>query len=203
MEVHGTEGSTIQFHETAVGERFQTVCADEAFWMPSAIGCSQVVLSHGFPTARTFGGKELVEVTAAVWFSIFLQETLWSKQVSAVCAEEMLRVPSLVQSCHDVLQYRPLAVGAAWRKHLMVVFLTVRPSLSLKEACCAQLSLTHHAHKVLRVPHFTQCCDHLSHNAFVACSTMAFGFGLHTNLLQIRAQPSQKVIYRICVLSLD
>lgn len=128
------------------------------------------------------------------------------------------------------LQYRPLAVGTAWRKELMVVFVTVRPSLSLKEACCAQLSLTDHAHKVLRVPHFTQCCNHLnnkswmnwkrlvwfclnlpsswfpfylSHNAFVTRGTVAFGCGPHTNLLQIRAQPSQKVIYRICCLSLD
>lgn len=43
----------------------------------------------------------------------------------------------------------------------MVVFVTVRPSLSLKEACGAQLHLTGSTHKVFRVPHFTQSCDHL------------------------------------------
>lgn len=43
----------------------------------------------------------------------------------------------------------------------MVVFVAVRPSVSLKEACGAQLHLTHRTHKVFRVPHFTQCCDHL------------------------------------------
>lgn len=117
----------------------------------------------------------------------------------------------------------------------MVVFVTVRPSLSLKEACGAQLHLTGSTHKVFRVPHFTQSCDHLqnrekkqvqwkreevcicfiffliiiiqiseptifqclsvclmylSHNAFIAGSTVALGCGAYTNLLQVRAQPS-------------
>lgn len=121
----------------------------------------------------------------------------------------------------------------------MVVFVTVRPSLSLKEAGGAQLRLTLRTHKVLGVPHFTQRRDHLqkrrekcstkrtmrgfyriqlykadfasffvkstifkclliclcgllylSHNAFVAGSTVAFGRGAYANLLQVGAQPS-------------
>lgn len=43
----------------------------------------------------------------------------------------------------------------------MVIFVTVWSSVSLKEARCAQLHLTRHTHKVFRVPHFTQRCDHL------------------------------------------
>lgn len=46
VEVNGAEGSTIQLHETAISEGLQAVCADEALWMPGAIGRSQVVLPH-------------------------------------------------------------------------------------------------------------------------------------------------------------
>lgn len=60
------------------------------------------------------------------------------------------------------LHNRAFTIGTAWREELMVVFVTVRLSISLKEACGAQLHLTHCTHKVFRVPHFTQCCDHLA-----------------------------------------
>lgn len=75
----------------------------------------------------------------------------------------------LTSSAHSKLKRKkfshlyngPLAVGTTRREELMVVFVTVRPSLSLKEACGAQLHLTGSTHKVFRVPHFTQSCDHL------------------------------------------
>lgn len=43
----------------------------------------------------------------------------------------------------------------------MVVFVTVRPAVPLKEARGAQLRLACLAHKVLGVPHLTQRRDHL------------------------------------------
>lgn len=43
----------------------------------------------------------------------------------------------------------------------MVVLVTVGKSLSLKEACGAQLHFTLHTHKVLRVPNLPERCDHL------------------------------------------
>lgn len=55
----------------------------------------------------------------------------------------------------------PFAISTTRREELLVVFVTVRLSFSLKEACGAQLCLTHHTHKVFRVPHLTQRCDHL------------------------------------------
>lgn len=158
-----------------------------------------------------------------------------------VCIRKQRQV--LTSSAHSKLKRKkfshlyngPLAVGTTRREELMVVFVTVRPSLSLKEACGAQLHLTGSTHKVFRVPHFTQSCDHLqnrekkqvqwkreevcicfiffliiiiqiseptilqclsvcliylSHNAFIAGSTVALGCGAYTNLLQVRAQPS-------------
>lgn len=84
-----------------------------------------------------------------------------------VCIRKQRQV--LTSSAHSKLKRKkfshlyngPLAVGTTRREELMVVFVTVRPSLSLKEACGAQLHLTGSTHKVFRVPHFTQSCDHL------------------------------------------
>ena len=53
------------------------------------------------------------------------------------------------------------AVCTLGRVELLVVFLTVGFAVSLKEAGGAQLLLTLKAHKVLRVPHLPQGCDHL------------------------------------------
>lgn len=55
----------------------------------------------------------------------------------------------------------PLAVGTTRREDPMVVFVTVRPAVPLKEARGAQLRLARLAHKVLGVPHLTQRRDHL------------------------------------------
>lgn len=57
----------------------------------------------------------------------------------------------------------------------MVVFFTIWLPLSFKETCGAQLALTHPTHKVLRVPYFSQCCDHLQHETF----SITF---VHTNI---------------------
>lgn len=59
------------------------------------------------------------------------------------------------------LQNGPLAVGTVRGEESMVVLLTVRATLSLKEPRVAQLLVTRCAHKVLRVPHLAQCCDNL------------------------------------------
>lgn len=61
--------------------------------------------------------------------------------------------------CH--LGYGPLAIRTARWKEAMVVFVTVCLSIPFKESRCAQLCFTNPTHKVLRVPHFTQCSDHL------------------------------------------
>lgn len=59
------------------------------------------------------------------------------------------------------MQNGPLAVGTSRREELMIVLVTVRLSVSLKEACGAQLHFTYRTHKVFRMPHMTQRCDHL------------------------------------------
>lgn len=48
----------------------------------------------------------------------------------------------------------------------MVVFVTIRTPIPLKEACAAQLRFTRHTYKVLGVPHLTQGCDHLQNNYY-------------------------------------
>lgn len=59
------------------------------------------------------------------------------------------------------MQNGPLAVSTSRREELMVVLVTVWLSISLKEACGAQLHLTYRTHKVFRMPRLTQRCDNL------------------------------------------
>lgn len=59
------------------------------------------------------------------------------------------------------LQDGPLAIGAVRGEELMVVLFTIRAALSLEEPGVAQVVATRRAHKVLGVPHLTQCCDYL------------------------------------------
>lgn len=59
------------------------------------------------------------------------------------------------------LSNRTLAVSAARGEEVLVVFLTVRLAVSLKETTCAQFLAACCAHKVFWMPHLTQSCDHL------------------------------------------
>lgn len=54
-----------------------------------------------------------------------------------------------------------VAVGAVRREQGEVVGLAVWPPVLLEEIAAAQLCLALGAHKVLRVPHLPQGCDHL------------------------------------------
>lgn len=66
-----------------------------------------------------------------------------------------------IQKRFPYMQNGPLAIGTTRGEELMVVFVTIWTPIPLKEACAAQLRFTHHAYKVLGVPHLTQCCDYL------------------------------------------
>lgn len=59
------------------------------------------------------------------------------------------------------LNNRTLAVSAARGEEVLVVFLTVRLAVSLKETTGAEFFPACRTHKVFWVPHLTQSCDHL------------------------------------------
>lgn len=66
-----------------------------------------------------------------------------------------------VTVCITNIQYGSITVVASWREQVVVIFLTVRLPLSLKEVPGAYLLLAVGAHKVLRMPSFAHGSHHL------------------------------------------
>lgn len=66
-----------------------------------------------------------------------------------------------MQTAATHIQYGPVAVVAAWGEQVMVIFLTVRLSFTLKKVPGADLLLTVRAHKVFRVPRAAHGSHHL------------------------------------------
>lgn len=121
-------------------------------------------------------------------------ETFWSKKGSTLGTEEMLRMPSLVQSRHYFIQYGSITVVASRGEQAVVVFLTVRLPLTLKEVPGADLLLTVGAHKVLRVPRSAHGSHHLSSNRFLAGTTDTFSHRLDSKSVEVGLQASQHVV---------
>lgn len=155
VEVQLTVGTALQFEEGAVGEAAQAVRADKALRMPDALQGRQVVVRQWPLTALALGGEEDHKVLEAVGFPTALMETIISKHLPAVGAEEVLGVPGLVHGGEDSLADGASAVGAAWGEGLVVVLLAVRLPPALKEGPSAQLLPAAGTGEVLGVPGFT------------------------------------------------
>lgn len=180
--------------EAAVYEGSEALPADEALGVPQRIEGRDVVLEDGPGAAATFGGKHVKVVLSAERLSILLVETFWSKKGSALGTEEVLRVPSLVQSRHNFIQYGPITVVASGREEAVVVFLAVRLPLALKEVLGAYLLLTVGAHKVLRVPRSAHGSHHLSNYRLLAGATDALSHRLDSEPVEVGLQASQHVV---------
>lgn len=121
-------------------------------------------------------------------------ETFWSEKGSTLGTEEVLWMPSLVQSSHYSIQYGSITVVASRREQVVVVFLTVRLPLALKEVPGAYLLLAVGAHKVLRVPCSAHGSHHLSNYGFLAGSADTFSHRLDTESVEVGLQASQHVV---------
>lgn len=105
------------WHSFVVEERpsiewLATIPADEALGMPLGVEGGNVVLHDGRVAASTLGGEHVVVVLAAIRLSVAFVEALLAESISALCAEEVFRMPRLVQGCHTFVQDWPVAVGA-------------------------------------------------------------------------------------------
>jgi hypothetical protein len=78
--------------------------AREALWVPLGVECSDEALHDGLVTA--FATRSIVFIVALTTerLSILLMETIRAKLLTTQGAEEMLRVPCLVQGTHHPLQ---------------------------------------------------------------------------------------------------
>lgn len=121
-------------------------------------------------------------------------KALWAKEGSTLSAEEVFRMPCPVQRRHNFIQYGPVAVVAPWGEQIMVICLTVRLSLTLKEVPGANLLLTMCAHKVFGVPCAAHGGHHLSDNWLTAGSANSFSYRLHTQFVEVRLQATEHVV---------
>lgn len=80
--------------------------ADEALRMPLGVECRDIIFHDGRVAATTLGRKHIEVILAAVRLPIPFVEALVPKRVAALCAEEVLRMPGLVQGSHTFLAER-------------------------------------------------------------------------------------------------
>lgn len=141
--------------------------------MPLRVQRRDVVLHDGPVAAIALRGEHLEVVVAAVGLAIALMETLLAELLAALGAEEVLRVPGLVQRRDALVQDGAVAVGTAWAKQIVVIGLAVGEAVALKEVAGAQLLAAVVARKVLRMPGLAQGGDHLADNWLLACIAAA------------------------------
>ena len=77
---------------------------------------------------------------------------------------------------------------------MVIVLLTVRLAVSLKEVHGAQLLVAVTAHEVLWVPGVPQCSDDLANYRLAASCTNSFLLGLNPLLVHVFLQIAQHVI---------
>ena len=147
---------SLMLKEVAVVERHLTLLAHKAVGMPLQVQRGDVVLCNWGVAAAALGGELLEVAGLAEGGVVLLVETVVAELVAALGAEEVLRVEGLVEGGDALVQDWALAVTAPevrmilrkkeekgetrpWTKETVVVLLTVRSALSLKEVLGAQL----------------------------------------------------------------
>uniref|UniRef100_A0A482ZHZ0 U34-Liphistoxin-Lm1a_1 n=1 Tax=Liphistius malayanus TaxID=1203467 RepID=A0A482ZHZ0_9ARAC len=124
--------------ETSSIEWLPTVPADKASRMPLTIHCRDIVFCDWTITASTFESKHLQVIISTVWFAILFMKTIFSKLFSTLSTEEMLWMPCFVQCSYTFTKNGSITVGTFWRKYIMIIFLTIWHTITLKEVLCSQ-----------------------------------------------------------------
>lgn len=136
--------------------------------MPLRVQRRDVVLHDGPVAAIALRGEHLEVVVAAVGLAVALMETLLAELLAALGAEEVLRVPGLVQRRDALVQNGAIAVGTSWTKQIVVIGLAVGEAIALEEVAGSELLAAVVASEVLRMPGLAQGGDHLADNRLLA-----------------------------------
>lgn len=89
--------------EAASVEALSAVPANKAFWVPLAAEGRDVVFGDGSVATTTLGCKLFVVVFLAIGLAITFVEATFPKLFAALGAEEVLRMPCLIQCCHTFI----------------------------------------------------------------------------------------------------
>lgn len=125
-------------------------------------------------------------------------EAVLAEGVAALGAEEVVRMPRLVQRRHAFIQDRAVAVGTAGREEVVVVDLAVGLPVAFEEVPRAQLLVAVGASEVLRMPRLPQRSDHLSYDGLVtsaAASLLGRGDSLFGHVCGQRTQHTIQLVH--------
>lgn len=95
-------------------------------------------------------------------------EPVFTELLPALSAEEMLRMPRLLQSRYAFIEDGAVAVGTTRREQVVVVRLAVGPAIALEEVPRSQLLVAVGTGEVFRMPGPSQRGDHLSDDGLLA-----------------------------------
>lgn len=143
---------TLVIVEAASVERLAAIAADEALGVPLAIEGRDVVLGDGTVAASALGGKQLEVIFLTEGLPILVMKAPFPKLLATLGAEEVLRVPCLVQGSYAFIQNGAIAVCTPRGEDVVVVCLTVGLVVTLKEVLGAQLLVAVGTREVPRMP---------------------------------------------------
>lgn len=187
----GTDGFAFHRVERLASDRFRAVPAHETIRMPLAVQRRDVVLHDGPVAPVALGGEHVEVVVAAVRFPVALVEPILAELLAALGAEEVLRVPGLLQGRYAFIQNWSIAVGTTWTEQIVIVRLAVRVAIALEEVPGAQLLVAVVAREVLRMPSLAQRRYDLPYDGLIACIAAPLLGGIHSLATHVGLQISE------------
>jgi len=154
------EGTTLEF--------LSAVPADEAIRMPLAVERRYVILHDGAIASAALWRKHIEVILPAVGLAVPLVKAVLAELLAALSAEEVFRVPRLLERCHAFIENRSVAIGATGREEIVVVGLAVGMSLALEEIASSQFLIAVGASEVLGVPRLAEGGDDLADDRLLA-----------------------------------
>lgn len=132
-----------------------TVPAHEASRMPLSVQGGHVVLHDGTVAAAALGRKQVEVVVAAVRLAVLLVKAVLAELFAALGAEEVLRVPGLLECRHAFIKDGAIAVRTSGGEQVVIVGFTVGAGISFEEVSGSQFLITVGANEMFRMPGFS------------------------------------------------
>lgn len=166
-------GQPVDVEELAVAEGTVAVGADETIWVPLDAERRDVVGCDGQIAAAALVGEQVEEVVLTIRFAVLLVKTVVHVELAtAMGADKVLGVESLLQGYGDLVQNWLLTGGALGRKQLLVVSFAVGQIVALVKVPRAQLLVTVGTGEMFAMIIPAQGRDHLANDSLAAHVTV-------------------------------
>lgn len=169
---------------------------DEAIGMPLCVERGDIVLHDGFAAAAALWREHVEVIVAAVRFAVPFVEPVFTELLATLGAEEVLRMPGLLESCHAFIKDGTVAVGTSRGEEVVVVRLAVGAAVALEEVPGSELLSAVGAREVLRMPRPAERRDHLSDDGFLAGVAASLLRGLDSLAAHVCPEGSEHMLER-------